>query len=36
MLEQIHDTTEDGRVTRMILALTAAAFAMITIATAAL
>ena len=36
MLEQIHDTTEDGRVTKLILALTTAAFAMITIATTAL
>ena len=36
MLEQIHDTTEDGRVTRMIVALSTVAFAMFTLAAAAL
>jgi hypothetical protein len=36
MLEEIHATTEDGRVTRMILSLTTAALAMLTIAAAAM
>jgi hypothetical protein len=36
MLEQIHATTEDGRATRMILALSTVAFAMFTLAAAAL
>ena len=36
MLEQIHATTEDGRVTRMIVALGTMAFAVFTAAAAAL
>jgi hypothetical protein len=36
MLEEIHATTEDRRVTRMILSLSTAAFAMLTIAVAAM
>jgi hypothetical protein len=36
MLEEIHAITEDGRVTRMILSLSTAALAMLTIVAAAM
>jgi len=36
MLEQIHATPEDGRVTRMIVALSTMAFAMAALAAAAM
>ena len=36
MLEEIHATPEDGRVTRMILSLTTAAMAVLTLAVAAM
>ena len=36
MLEQIHTTPEDGRVTRMILAASTIAFAMFALVSAAL
>ena len=36
MLEQIHTTPEDGRVTRMILAVSTIAFAMFALVSAAL
>ena len=36
MLEQIHASTEDGRVTRMILAVSTVAFAIVTLAASAL